>query len=88
MPKEGTNIFSDAMVIPANAANPLLAHEFINFVLTYDASYDNSATVGYTSSNQQVLDDMIRDGGEFAENPAYIPRSDYEKDEVFEDNEI
>jgi len=88
MPKEGTNIFSDAMVIPANAANPLLAHEFINFVLTYDASYDNSATVGYTSSNQQVVDDMIRDGGEFAENPAYIPRSDYEKDEVFEDNEI
>ena len=25
------------MVIPANAENPALAHEFINYVLSYDA---------------------------------------------------
>lgn len=87
-PKEGTNIFSDAMVIPANAENPLLAHEFINYVLTYDASYDNTVTVGYTSSNQEVVDAMTTEGGEFANNPAYMPRSGYEKDEVFEDNTI
>ena len=45
MPTEGTNMWSDCMVIPANAENPKLAHEFINYILSYDASLDNSETV-------------------------------------------
>ncbi|WP_352399735.1 ABC transporter substrate-binding protein [Anaerotignum sp.] len=88
LPTEGTNLWSDAMVIPANAENPLLAHEFINYVLTYDASYDNSETVGYSSSNQEVLDDMAAPDGTYGENEAYLPRTDYDKDEVFEDNPV
>lgn len=88
LPNEGTNLWSDAMVIPANAQNPKLAHEFINYVLSYDASYDNSETVGYASSNQQVLDDMTAMGGLYENNEAYLPRIGYEKDEVFGDNEI
>lgn len=88
MPNEGTNLWSDAMVIPANAENPKLAHEFINYVLSYDASYDNSETVGYASSNQKVLDDMTAAGGLYENNEAYLPRIGYEKDEVFQDNEI
>lgn len=88
MPLEGTNIWSDAMVIPENAENPKLAHEFINFVLTHDASYDNSETVGYASSNQEVLEEMSGAGGLFEDNEAYLPRIGYEKDEVFQDNEI
>lgn len=87
MPEEGTNLWSDAMVIPANAENPLLAHEFINYVLTYEASMDNSSYVGYASSNQEVLDELSGEGGLFADNEAYLPRSGYEKDEVFEDNQ-
>lgn len=31
MPSQGTNIWCDAMVIPQNAENPKLAHEFINY---------------------------------------------------------
>lgn len=88
MPKEGTNLWSDAMVIPANAENPLLAHEFINYVLTYEASMDNSQYVGYTSSNQEVLDELSGEEGLYAENEAYVPRAGYEKDEVFEDNPV
>lgn len=88
MPKEGTNLWSDAMVIPANAENPLLAHEFINYVLTYEASMDNSEYVGYTSSNQEVLDELSGEEGLYAENEAYVPRAGYEKDEVFEDNPV
>lgn len=88
MPNEGTNLWSDAMVIPANAENPLLAHEFINYVLTYDASLGNSEYVGYASSNQEVLDELSGEGGLFAENEAYLPRSGYEKDEVFRDNPV
>ena len=88
MPNEGTNLWSDAMVIPANAANPKLAHEFINYVLTYEASLGNSEYVGYASSNQEVLDELSGEGGLFEENEAYLPRSGYEKDEVFVDNQV
>lgn len=88
MPKEGTNVWSDSMVIPANSENPELAHEFINYVLTYDASYGNSETVGYASSNQEVLDEMTAQDGLYHENEAYLPRTGYEKDEVFKDNAV
>ncbi|MCI8342227.1 MAG: ABC transporter substrate-binding protein [Firmicutes bacterium] len=88
MPAEGTNLWSDAMVIPANAENPELAHEFINYVLTYDASYGNSETVGYASSNKEVLDEMSGEGGLYFENNAYVPRMGYDKDEIFKDNEV
>ena len=44
MPSQGTNIWCDAMVIPQNAENPKLAHEFINYMLTYEAAFDNTET--------------------------------------------
>ena len=88
LPNEGTNLWSDAMVIPTNAENPKLAHEFINYILTYEASMDNSETVGYASSNQEVLDELSGEGGYFEGNEAYLPRDGYEKDEVFEDNQV
>ena len=88
MPTEGTNMWSDCMVIPANAENPKLAHEFINYILSYDASLDNSETVGYASSNQEVLDELSGEGGLFEGNEAYLPRDGYDKDEVFNDNQV
>ena len=86
MPEEGTNIWCDAMVIPSNAENPLLAHEFINYTLTYEASFDNSETVGYASPNAEVLEEMSGSEDLYAENEAYLPRSDGEMDEMFHDN--
>ena len=88
MPNEGTNLWSDAMVIPKNAENPELAHKFINYILTYEASEDNSLTVGYASTNKDVLADLSSEGGEFYGNEAYLPREGYEKDEIFHDNEV
>ena len=85
--KSGTNYWNDAMVIPSNADCPGLANEFINFVLEYDQSYDNAATVGYASSNAEVLADMTAAGGDFEGNDAYIPREQNDKDEVFRNNE-
>ncbi|MGN1031016.1 MAG: ABC transporter substrate-binding protein, partial [Butyricicoccaceae bacterium] len=87
MPNEGTNIWSDAMVIPKNAENPKLAHEFINYILTYDASYANTEEVGYVTTQSEVYTDVTADDGMFADNEAYPIRTDNEKDEVFEDNE-
>ncbi len=84
LPESGTNIWCDAMVIPKNAKNPELAHEFMNYVSSYDAAYENSVWVGYTSPNWEVMEVIYGEGGDFEGIDAYIPREGYEKDEVFE----
>jgi len=86
MPETGTNLWSDAMVIPKNAKNPDLAHAFINYASDYDGAYDNSSYVGYTSANQEVMDDLSGEGGDYEGINAYNPRTDNENDEVFEYN--
>ena len=88
MPNQGTNIWCDAMVIPANAENPKLAHEFINYMLTYEAAFDNTETVGYTSPNAEVFEEMTSSEDLYADNAAYLPRSGYDKDEMFHDNQV
>ena len=85
MPEGGTNRWYDSMVIPANAENPDLAHEFINFITSYEKAYDNSSYVGYTSPNQLVIDELSN--GDYAGINAYVPRTDNENDEVFVYNE-
>lgn len=87
MPESGTNLWSDAMVIPKNAKNPELAHAFINYASDYEGAYDNSSYVGYTSANQEVMDDIYGEGGVYEGIEAYIPRTDNPKDEVFVYNE-
>lgn len=87
LPEEGTNLWSDAMVIPKNAKNPELAHAFINFASDYEGAYDNSSYVGYTSSNKEVMEELYGEGGEYEGIDAYMPRVGYEKDEVFVYNE-
>lgn len=87
LPEEGTNLWSDAMVIPANAKNPELAHEFINHVCSYEGAYDNSSYVGYTSANQEVMEELSGEGGDYEGINAYIPRTDNPNDEVFVYNE-
>ena len=88
MPNQGTNIWCDAMVIPKNAENPKLANEFINYMLTYEAAFDNTETVGYTSPNAEVFEEMTTSEDLYAENAAYLPRSGYEADEMFHDNQV
>lgn len=87
MPETGTNLWSDAMVIPKNAKNPELAHAFINYASDYEGAYDNSRYVGYTSANQEVMDDIYGEGGDYEGIEAYIPRVDHPNDEVFVYNE-
>ena len=87
MPSQGTNIWCDAMVIPKNAENPKLANEFINYMLTYEAAFDNTETVGYTSPNAEVFEEMTSSEDLYADNAAYLPRSGYDKDEMFHDNQ-
>ena len=86
-PMEGTNIWCDAMVIPSNAANVELAHEFMNYLCDYEAAFDNSDFVGYTSPNEEVMDELYGKGGTYEGINAYVPRSGYINDESFVFNE-
>lgn len=87
MPKSGTNLWSDAMVIPKNAKNPKLANEFIRYITSYDAAMDNSSYVGYTSPNKEVTGELGGKGGDYDGINAYTPRAGYDKDEVFQYDE-
>lgn len=87
LPETGTNLWSDAMVIPKNAKNPELAHAYINYATNYEGAYDNSSYVGYTSSNQEVMDTLSGEGGDYEGIDSYIPRSGNKMDEVFVYNE-
>ena len=84
MPKQGTNIWCDAMVIQQSSKNVDLAHEFINYVSSYDAAYDNSSYVGYTSPNTEVMNDLKNN--DFKGINAYDPIRKNNKDEVFNYN--
>lgn len=87
MPESGTNLWSDAMVIPKNAKNPKLANEFIRYITSYDAAMDNSSYVGYTSPNKEVTEELGGKGGDYDGINAYTPRAGYDKDEVFQYDE-
>ena len=83
-PTQGTNIAIDCMFIPSNAANPELANEFINYVLDYDNSMMITVETCYTTPNAKVLEDVTAPGGEFEGVEGYLPRSGYEKDEIYQ----
>ena len=85
MPKEGTNIWSDSLAIPANASCPALANEFINFMIDYDSAMDSSITVGYTSSIKEVVEELSKT--DFEGNEGYNFDSTNPNNEVFKHNE-
>ena len=89
MPDYGTNRWYDSMVIPTTAESYELAHEFMNFINSYDMAYANSDYVGYTSPNHAVKEDLSseEEEGSYAGINAYLPRTDHPMDEVFVFNE-
>lgn len=85
VPNQGTNYWTDSMVIPKTSECQELAHEYINFVLDYDSAYDNSITVGYSSPNKDVLKAIYEN--EYQGINAYLPSAMKAKDEVFKFND-
>ncbi|MCK7484210.1 MAG: extracellular solute-binding protein [Bacillus subtilis] len=53
---ENTIAFFDGMIIPKDAKNVDLAHQFIDWFLDPDNAYENSGIVGYTTTLQSVYD--------------------------------
>ncbi len=63
IPKEGTNVFVDAMCIPTNAKNVENAEKFINFMCSTEAAAANADYIGYSSPQREVfeqLDDAVK----------------------------
>lgn len=83
VPKEGTNLWTDSMVIPANATNPELAMKWIDYMLNPEIALMNTVEVGYTSSVQSVIDEVSAVGGDYEGISSYIPRTGDQFDEVF-----
>ena len=54
-PQEGTNIYVDAMCVPANSQNPDLAMEYINFMCSEEIAVANAEYHYYASPNELVV---------------------------------
>jgi len=83
VPEEGTNIWMDSMVIPANAQNAALAHKWINYMLDANVALKNTEFVGYTSPVVSAYQAVVAVGGMYEGINAYVPRLDNPKDESY-----
>lgn len=55
IPKEGSNLWFDNVVVPKSATNYEGAHQFINFMLDPENAADNANYVGYSTPNKEAL---------------------------------
>ena len=70
VPKEGSNIWVDGMVIPREAQNPENAMKFIDFLSRPDIAVMNTQYIEYSSPNKAAIELL---GEEYLENPTLNP---------------
>lgn len=56
IPKEGTNLWFDNMVIPKNSKNKIGAEKFINFMQRPEIAAKNTDYIGYSTPNYKAMD--------------------------------
>ncbi|MFT9850540.1 ABC transporter substrate-binding protein [Aneurinibacillus sp. REN35] len=82
VPKEGSNLWFDNMVIPKTARNLEGAHQFINFMLEPEHAAQNAEYVGYSTPNEKAMEYLPE---EIASDTRFYPEpSVTEKLEVYE----
>ncbi len=79
-PREGTNLYVDAMCIPKTSKNKLIAERYINFMLTEEPAVANAEYTYYASPNR-----LVRENEEYKEYMAEIKEDAYEKIYATED---
>ncbi|KAF5038245.1 MAG: spermidine/putrescine ABC transporter substrate-binding protein [Sedimentibacter saalensis] len=83
IPKEGSNIWIDAMFIPSTTKNQPLAEEFINFLCSKEATLRNIDEVWYSTVHTEAIKEVDE---ELLNNSAFnIPSEDIKKMEMFRD---
>ncbi|HSH24836.1 MAG TPA: extracellular solute-binding protein, partial [Massilibacterium sp.] len=82
VPKEGSNLWFDNIVIPKSAKNVEGAHQFINFLLDPKNAAQNAEYIGYSTPNEKALEYMDK---KIAEDERFYPDEEVtEKLEVYE----
>lgn len=61
IPKEGSNLFFDAMVIPANSKHKKEAEELINFLCSTDAAKRNANYIEYYSVQSEAMAEIKKE---------------------------
>ena len=83
VPREGSALFLDSLVIPRAAPHPDLAHAFLDFSMEADVAAEICRTMQYSSPNRAALPLLpasVRD------NPAIFPSAEVvARTEVIED---
>ncbi|NLK63920.1 MAG: spermidine/putrescine ABC transporter substrate-binding protein [Tissierellia bacterium] len=83
IPKEGSNIWIDAMIIPSTTDKQELAEKLINFLCSTEATLRNIDEVWYSTVHTEAIELLDE---ELLSNPAFnIPQSDLDKMEMFRD---
>ncbi len=81
VPREGTNLFVDAMCIPKGAKNKEAAEMYINFMCETKTALHNCEYIGYSTPQSEVSEYL---DPELAENPiAYPDEATLENTEAF-----
>jgi putrescine transport system substrate-binding protein len=76
IPKEGSNIWFDAMLIPSDAPNPDNAHLFLNYMMRPDVIADATNYIYYANGNLASRPMILP---EILEDPAIYPPEEVQK---------
>ena len=73
VPKEGSNVWADGMVIPKGSRNVDGAHAFIDFMMRPEIAAMNSEYIGYSTPNTGALEIL---GEDYLSDPTFNPPQD------------
>ncbi len=83
VPDQGSNVWTDGMVITKKCKSTKLAHQFIDYFLNYDVAEQNTDYIGYDSAVKVCMNILKNDA--YAGNPGCGPDTSNPKNEVFKD---
>ncbi|MEN6419546.1 MAG: spermidine/putrescine ABC transporter substrate-binding protein [Clostridiaceae bacterium] len=73
VPKEGSNVWFDNMIIPKTASHKAEAEQFINFLCGAEAAAQNSDYIGFSTPNAKALQIM---GSDYIDDVTFNPPQD------------
>ena len=73
IPKEGSNIWIDTMVIPTTSKNTEGAHLFIDFMCRTDIAVKNAEYIEYSTPQTEALEEL---GEEYIDNHVFNPTAE------------
>ena len=83
VPKEGSNVWFDNVIIPKTAKNIEAAHAFINFLNDGNLAARNTEYIYYSTPNKAAMDRL---GTDFTEDETYNPPQEVlDRCEIFHD---